>query len=354
MLLVGSMTAVGVLITDYPVYGGQAARYALAAAILFLFVRVRRLPRIRLTARELILLGALAAVGLVTFNVVQLAALRHAAPAVVGTILATVPVVLAVVAPLAARRRPEPRVVLAAGVVVCGAAVTTGLGTTDRLGVAYSLATLACEAGFSLLAVPLLARLGPLRTSAYATAAAVPMLTVVGLLADGWGFLRAPSGTELGALAYIAIVVTVVAFLCWYDALPRLGADRAGLFAGMVPVGAIGTAALVGTGRPSYADLVGAALVIAGLGWGLRAAAGRAGGRTGDRAGPVDRTGPASGSTGQDAAWDVASAEDRRRPNSSASTPIRPEPNAARSNPVSAMTSTSSKPPSLTNTPFPE
>jgi drug/metabolite transporter (DMT)-like permease len=297
MFLVGSMTGVGPLIIDYPVYGGQAVRYLVATVLMFGLIRLRRLPWIRLSTRDVLLILALAAVGLVAFNLFQLAALRHATPAVVGTILGSVPIVLAVAGPLATgrrpqvgrprtrsrpgtaattassgetehgrpRNRPEARTIAAAVVVAAGAAIATGFGSTDAAGVGYSLAMLACEAGFSLLAVPLLTKLGPLRTSAYAIAVSVPMLTVVGLLTDGAGFLRRPTGTELAGFAYIAVVVTVVAFLCWYAALPRLGADRAGLFAGFVPVGSILTAMVAGTGVPTGADLIGALVVIAGV-----------------------------------------------------------------------------------------
>ncbi|GAB3407523.1 DMT family transporter [Flindersiella endophytica] len=265
MFLVGSMTGVGPLIIDYPVYGGQAVRYLVATVLMFGLIRLRRLPRIRLTARDAALIVALAAVGLVAFNLFQLAALRHATPAVVGTILGSVPIVLAVAGPLATGRRPRPRTIAAAAVVAGGAAIATGFGSTDAAGIGFSLAMLACEAGFSLLAVPLLTKLGPLRTSAYAIAVSVPMLTGVGLLADGTGFLRRPTGAELAGFAYIAVVVTVVAFLCWYASLPRLGADRAGLFAGFVPVGSILTAMVAGTGFPTGADLLGALVVIAGV-----------------------------------------------------------------------------------------
>lgn len=272
MFLLGSMAGVGPLITGYPVYGGQAVRYAVAGLVLLTLARIRRLPLIRPGRRELALLMALAAVGLVAFNVFKLAALRHAAPAVVGTMLATVPILLAVFGPLAVGRRPSRRLILAGAVVATGAILTTGFGSTDAAGVGYALAMLACEVGFSLLAVPLLGRLGPLRTSAYAMVAAVPMLVVAGVVADGRGFLRMPELTEAVAFGYITVFVTVVAFLLWYGSLPVLGADRAGLFAGFVPVGAILTGLAVGTSVPSYADLAGAGIVLTGILFGLRPA----------------------------------------------------------------------------------
>jgi drug/metabolite transporter (DMT)-like permease len=269
MFVVGTLAAVSSVINHYPLYGGQAVRYAMAAVILFAVARAKGLGLVRLTPRETLLLLSLAATGLVLFNVCVIQATRHASPTLVGTTVGTVPVVLALVAPLLARARPSGRVLAAAAAVVAGATITTGLGSGNLTGLPYAVGALACEACFSLLAIPLLPRLGPIRVSAYTQAAAIPLLLIVAVIADGGGILRTPSAAEAAALLYLGTVVSAGAFFLWYDALPRLGADRAGLFAGMVPVGAIVTTFLLGLGAPTVTELGGAALVIAGLTVGL-------------------------------------------------------------------------------------
>ena len=95
------------------------------------------------------------------------------------------------------------------------------------------------------------------------------MLLIAGGVLGRGGVLRAPTPGEAAGLLYLSVAVTTVAFFLWYDALPRLGADRAGLFAGVVPTGAIVTTVLLGLGTPAVAELGGAALVIAGLALGL-------------------------------------------------------------------------------------
>ncbi|TDD82535.1 DMT family transporter [Actinomadura rubrisoli] len=271
MFLVGSLTAVSATIAGYPVFGGQAARYAVAALILLVVARFAGGPARRPTPRDWLLLAALASTGLVAFNVCIVAATRDTSPATIGTVIATVPIVLALIGPLMERRRPAPAVVVAACVVAAGAALANGLGGGSPRGLLLSLGALGGEVCFSLLAVPLLPRLGPLRVSAYSAALATPMLLAVGLATDGTGVVRTPTGTELAGLAYLSVVVTTVAFLLWYDALGRLGADRAGLFAGVIPVSAVLTTVALGIERPGPADLAGAALVAAGVVVGLRA-----------------------------------------------------------------------------------
>jgi drug/metabolite transporter (DMT)-like permease len=269
MFVVGTLAAVSSVINHYPLYGGQAVRYAMAAVILLAVARAKGLGLVRLTLRETLLLLSLAATGLVLFNVCVIQATRHASPTLVGTTVGTVPVVLALVAPLLARARPSGRVLAAAAAVVAGATIATGLGSGNLTGLLYAVGALACEACFSLLAIPLLPRLGPIRVSAYTQAAAIPLLLIVAVIADGGGILRTPSAAEAAALLYLGTVVSAGAFFLWYDALPRLGADRAGLFAGMVPIGAIVTTFLLGLGAPTVTELGGAALVIAGLTVGL-------------------------------------------------------------------------------------
>ncbi|MQY03911.1 hypothetical protein ACRB68_19570 [Actinomadura sp. RB68] len=278
MFLVGSLPAVSATVAGYPVLGGQAVRYAVAAAILLAVAAVADRGRrgLRLAAREWALLAALAGTGLAAFNVFIVEATRDTSPATVGTVVATVPVVLALAGPLQAGRRPAPAVVLAACVVAAGAALASGLGSGTPRGLLLSLGALAGEVCFSLLAVPLLPRLGPLRVSAYSAALAAPMLLAAGLVRDGAHVLRTPTGGELAGLAYLSVVVTTVAFLLWYDAIGRLGADRAGLFAGMIPVSALLTTLALGLGAPGPADLAGAALVTAGVVLGLRPSRGRA------------------------------------------------------------------------------
>lgn len=283
MFCVGTLTGVSPALHHFPVYGGQAVRYLVGALLLLAVARVLGKRFVRLSGREVFFLTMLAFTGLTAFNVLIVESTRFADPATVGTVVAAVPIVLALVGPVMEHRRPAPRVLLAAVIVVCGVAVTTGFGGGTPLGLLLAFGALACEAGFSLLALPVLTRLGAIRVSAYSAALAVPQLVVVGLVVDGPDLVRVPTAAEALALAYLAVVVTVFAFLCWYSALPRLGADKAGLFSGFLPVGAVVSTVVLGTGHPRPADLLGAGLVLVGLMVGLRPARGGTRARVRDR-----------------------------------------------------------------------
>jgi drug/metabolite transporter (DMT)-like permease len=277
MIVVGTLTAVSATISHYPLYGGQAVRYAVAAVILLFVARLRGRgePAVRGPRWQWPLLAALAATGLAGFNVCIVEGTRYTSPATIGTVVGSVPIVLAVAAPLMDGRRPARRTVVAAMVVTAGAGVASGLGGGSLPGLLLALGALAGEVCFSLLAVPLLPRLGAVRVSAYSAAAAVPMLFAAGLVADGTAVVRVPTWGEAAAFGYLSLVVTAGAFILWYDALGRIGADRAGLFAGLIPVSAVATTMVLGLRTPGMAELAGALLVGLGVVLGLRRPADR-------------------------------------------------------------------------------
>jgi drug/metabolite transporter (DMT)-like permease len=265
VLVGGSFTANSVL-GQYPYAGGQFLRYGLACLLLVPLVgRGGTAPLRTLTARQWTRLALLSAVGMVGFNLAVIAAERTAEPAVPGVLVGCAPVVVAVVVPLLEGRRPQRLVLYGALGVAVGAFTVQGWGRTDGTGIAFSGCALAGEVGFAVLAVPVLRPLGPRLLSATVCGIAAVESAVTGILADGGAWLRIPDATESAALLWQAVVVTVVGFVCWYMGMQRIGAERATLFSGLIPVAAACTAPLVGTGSYGAAQAVGSALVGAGV-----------------------------------------------------------------------------------------
>ncbi len=266
--LLGSSFAVTQLFLGYPTLTGQAARYAVAAGILAILTRRRPTGR-PAARRDLLRLGALAATGLVAFNVCVLAALRQADPAVLGTVIGGTPLLLAILGPVLAGRRPSVRLAAAGATVVLGVALVQGGGHATPAGLGWACGALAGEVAFSLLAAPALGELGPVRVSAWACALAVPQLVVLCLVGGEWRRWRWPTPTEAGALLYIAVVLTVGAFILWFSGLDRLGVERAGMFAGLLPVASLVGAVVMDRTVPGPAQVAGVLVVAGGLLLGL-------------------------------------------------------------------------------------
>lgn len=270
MLILGGSVTISRLLLDYPTLTGQALRYAVAAAVLAALAGRRPGAR-RPAGRDLAVLAALAATGLVGFNICVLAALRGADAATVGTVIGAAPLGLALLAPLLHRQRPSARLVTGAAVVVLGTALVHGAGRATGPGLLAALGALVGEVAFSLLAAMVLDRLGAVRVSAYSCALAVPMLVGAAVAAGEPARWRMPAAAEAFALGYLALALTVGAFLAWFGGLRRLGLERAGMFVGILPVATLASAALVDGRLPGVGQVAGVLVVAAGLAVGLTA-----------------------------------------------------------------------------------
>ncbi|MFJ2770447.1 DMT family transporter [Streptomyces sp. NPDC087300] len=265
-LLVGGSFTANSLLGDYPYAGGQFLRYGVACLLLLLWLGRGSTAALRdLSRLQWGRLALLAAVGMVGFNMAILAAERTAEPAVPGVFVGCAPVAVAILVPLSARRRPQRAVLYGALLVAAGAFVVQGWGRADGPGLLFSAAALAGEVGFAVLAVPVLRPLGPRLLAATVCGVAAVESAALGLLADGGDFVRMPDRTEGAALLWQAAIVTVIGFVLWYTGLQRIGAERATLFSGLIPVAAACTAPLVGTGSYGAPQAFGSALVGAGV-----------------------------------------------------------------------------------------
>ncbi|WP_374984037.1 DMT family transporter [Streptomyces fradiae] len=294
-VLVGASFTANSVLGDYPYAGGQALRYALACLLLLpLLGRGGTAPLRTLPARAWLRVAALAGIGMVGFNLAVLAAERTAEPAVPGVLVGCAPVVVAVLVPLLEGRRPTRPVLYGAVLVAVGALTVQGWGRTDLAGIVWSVCALGGEVGFAVLAVPVLRPLGPKLLAATVCGVAALEAVVLAVLVDGAHAVRVPAPAEAAALLWQAAVVTVVGFVCWYMGVQRIGAERATLFSGLIPVSAALTAPLVAAGAYGPAQAVGSALVGAGVavGSGVLGATPHRRARDGSQADPAGATGP--------------------------------------------------------------
>jgi drug/metabolite transporter (DMT)-like permease len=276
VLLVGGSVAASSLLGGYPVLGGQALRYLVAGLLLAAWARLRRTPLPRPAGREWAWLAGLAVIGLAGCSVLLIEATQAAGPASVGIVIGAAPLVIVIAAAVAARSRPTRRVLLAAAVVTAGSAAAQLGGATGPAwstpGLLLSAGALGGAAGTSLLAAPVLPRLGPLAVTIYACGLAGILLLAAAAVASAAGgrpILRTPTATQLAALSYLAIAVTAVVFLTWYAAMKRLGVDRTGLFNGLIPIASLAAIALTGTGTITPLQCLAALTVLAGVILGL-------------------------------------------------------------------------------------
>ena len=264
--LIGSTVPVSGLLVDYPLLTGQSARFLLGAAVLAVFMRIKGIPLGRPRAVDLPALVAVVAVGMLGFNATLIGAQEHADPGLVAAVLGGSPLMLALLGPLMAGRRPAVAAVIGAVVVVAGVAVLSGGGTWSGPGLLLAVLTLLGEVGFTLFAVGLIQRHGGFATSLWTHLVAGVGGAVLASLVDT---PRLPTATEAAALASVAVLAVFAACL-WFGSVRALGAGRAGVLAGTMPVAGLAASVLIGAEDLRLAAVIGVALVGLGCVIGLR------------------------------------------------------------------------------------
>ncbi|AOS61658.1 DMT(drug/metabolite transporter) superfamily permease [Actinoalloteichus hymeniacidonis] len=268
--LVGASVPVTGLLDDYPLFAAQSVRYLIGAAGLFgwLVLRGQRLPK--LVPRDLLALGAVATLGMVGFSICVLLAQRHADPGFVTAMVGSAPLVLGILAPLLAGRRPGRWVIGGATLVLVGVVVLSGGGSWQGPGLLLACLAMFGEVSFTLFAVGPIRRLGAIGASAYACLIAAIGAGVVSAVAEGPPAWRLPDATETVALIVLGLLVTSVAFVWWFHCVSRIGADRAAVLIGAMPVAGLVASVCLSAQQLTSAALLGAALVAAGCAVGLR------------------------------------------------------------------------------------
>jgi drug/metabolite transporter (DMT)-like permease len=173
--------------------------------------------------------------------------------------------------------RPGRRLVAAVPVVLIGVVLISGVigsgayGAHPGLGVAFGLGTSIAYGVFLLLlragSSDLRRVAGPLFD---ATAVAVPVCVVLGLLTGGVDLL--PTWPAHGWLVVLALTSQVVGWLLIAVSLPRVPAALTSVVLLLQPVASVALAAVVLDERPSQVQLLGCAIVLAGV---VAATAGR-------------------------------------------------------------------------------
>jgi drug/metabolite transporter (DMT)-like permease len=271
MAVVGSSVALSPAIADYPVLAGQMWRYLAASVVLVGLMTARRDRRPRPDVGDVVRLVLLAASGLAGFNWCIVEGAKRSDPAFIAAVVGASPVALAILGPVISHTAIRRRTVVGGIAVATGIVVVQSATAAPSEAVPYAAGALVCEVAFTLLAVPLLRVMSPIAVSAGACVAAVPLLLVLAVAQPGPDFVL-PSVSQAAVLLYLAVMTTAVAFVLWYGGVIRLGADRAGLFTGVMPVAALAIGVVVGTSSWSPGALAGSLLCGGGIAVGLRAA----------------------------------------------------------------------------------
>jgi drug/metabolite transporter (DMT)-like permease len=143
---------------------------------------------------------------------------------------------------------------------------SAALGGSDRLlGNVVILGACLCWSAYNVAVRVLAGRLNLAESSAYGLLVGTALLVPLALLEPVRVPFASISLTTWLAIAYLSVVSTCLAYIWWNDGIRKIGAGRAAMFSFVGPVAAMLSAIPLLGEWPEPAQLVGGALILAGL-----------------------------------------------------------------------------------------
>ncbi len=250
----------------------NALRFPLAAAVLFLMLRLRGGPRPSIEPSDRALLVGLGILGNVAYQLLFIFGLDATLAGNSAVLLATTPVWTIILSTLLGHERPPASAWLGVGatvvgmvLVVAGGPREVALGGESMVGDMMMIGASLIWSVYTVGGRNLTRRYGSLRVTAWTIWVGTP-----GLVAMGLPYMARSSPLQLsaaawGGVAYAGVLAIGVAYFLWYYGVRRLGSSRTAVYSNLVPVVALITAWLWLGETPGLLQLAGAAVVIGGL-----------------------------------------------------------------------------------------
>lgn len=275
MIIVGSSVVVSkVIVASFPIFLASALRFAIASLILVPLLRRRERHILALSRRAWVILLLQALTGVFLFSVLLLYGLKFTSAAEAAIITSSTPAVVGLISFLLLRERPSLVKVGGIGLAMGGlllinlleAPGATARGSMPLLGNALVFGAVIGEALFTILPKAISPRLSPLRMAT--------MVSVLGFLlflppalseARSFDLTSLPWHAWLPIL-YSGVVVTVLAFLLWFQGIATVPASTAAVFTALMPVSAVALSYLLLREPFAWSHLWGGLCILVGLG----------------------------------------------------------------------------------------
>jgi drug/metabolite transporter (DMT)-like permease len=268
-----NFSLVKVALRDFPELAFNAFRLVIASAIFLTALwwqdRSRpaapRPPLTRDDWQRLIFLGL---IGHLLYQFLFLGGIKRTSVANGSLIMGTTPVVVALLTAMVGHERIAPPRWIGAAISFLGLYIVVGHNvdwSAGHLGDLLVFASTLCWATYSVVSVPLLKRHSPLVVTGYSLsmgAAAYVMVAAPTLVAVDWGAI---SGQSWALMVVSAVFALAFAYLIWYTSVQRAGSTRTAAWSNMTPVMAMAIAALWLGEALALRQVVGAAVIFAGL-----------------------------------------------------------------------------------------
>ena len=250
----------------------NALRFPLAALMLFVVLAMRKtliLPRGRRDWVRLLLVGL---VGNVVYQLCFIFGLDHTTAGNASLLLAGTPILTALFSALLGHERVSPRTWLGVScaflgivLIVLGGAPSSEGHRATLIGDALMLGASMTWAFYTVGSRPLVQQYGALPVTAWTLWIGAIGLCIAGASSVARTDLAALRTSTWLSIAYAGLLSIGLSYMFWYYGVSRLGNTRTSSYSNVTPVVALICAWLTLGEKPRLAQVVGAAIIIAGV-----------------------------------------------------------------------------------------
>ena len=269
----GAMVAGKIAVAEVPPFTVAAARFAIAAALLFALRlawpslnRGSTRPRVR----DLPIMAALALSASAGYNILFLNGLRLAPATDASMIIpGLAPIVSTLLAAIVLRDRPTRMAVIGLAIAAVGVLLVVdpsgSLGADRIIGDALFVGCAILFGSYFLISRVAGTRFSPISVSLYGATGAALILLPLAIAEGGLAKLVDASSETWLAIGQLSVLATVAAFVLLNEGMRRLGVSRSAAFALMIPVFGMLQAIVVLGEHVAATALIGATVVLAGI-----------------------------------------------------------------------------------------
>ena len=273
-----NFSVIKLALREFPEVTFNALRLVLASGVFLVAIAVvrararagRRPPEPPLTRAEGRLVFVLGLLGTVLYQLLFLAGIARTSVANSALIFGSTPVAVAIMASIAGHDRLSRLRWAGAALSFAGIYALVGRraewSTSTLTGDALVFGGMLCWSLYSVLAQPLLRRHSPLIITGWAMASGTLvylMFAVMPMLRTNWGAISVTSWVLMAASSLLALAF---AYMVWYTAVQRIGSARTAIYSNLTPIVAMIVAALWLGEQITRPQILGAALILGGIG----------------------------------------------------------------------------------------
>ncbi|MCR8547291.1 DMT family transporter [Salipiger sp. P9] len=259
--------ATRIVLEGSPPLSAAAGRFALAAVVTLLWMRLSVGPGLGALRRNLAAFALLGLIGIAAFNAALFLGMRSASPVTGALIMGTSPLTTTLMEALLLRRRPAPRMLLGMAISLCGIALTVGAfsGAVLTGGDLIILAGSLCWALYTVGCRHWVHEATPLETTAWTMLSGTAALGLAAWIFEAPLTTFASAAPAVwGATLWMALAGSTAAFAFWQTGIRQRGPGPTSVLFNLVPVSALLIA--MGFGRmPALSQWAGVALAIGGV-----------------------------------------------------------------------------------------